>query len=259
MSGGSSSTSSVGSKPRSTPGTVTWSADRGTPQGSAISPLLANLYLHYAFDAWMAREFPAVPFERYADDVVVHCKSERQARFVLGEIEARMGGCHLALNQDKTRIVYCKDSNRKGSHEHERFDFLGYTFRPRKAKNPGASCSPASSLRSATEPPNRYAERSADGGFTYGAGHPSPSIAREMQQDRAGLDQLLRALLPNGLSRTLMHIDTYLVRWAMRKFKRLRGQRKRGWKLLADVSSREPELFAHWRLIRSAGRMVGAV
>ena len=81
--------------------------------------------LHYAFDAWMAREFPAVPFERYADDAVVHCKSERQARFVLGEIKARMADCHLELNDDKTRIVYCKDSNRKGSHEHERFDFLG--------------------------------------------------------------------------------------------------------------------------------------
>jgi RNA-directed DNA polymerase len=83
----------------------------------------------------MAREFSAVPFERYADDVVVHCKSERQARFVLGEIKTRMADCHLQFNQDKTLIVYCKDSNRKGSHERERFDFLGYTFRPRCARN----------------------------------------------------------------------------------------------------------------------------
>ena len=109
--------------------------DRGTPQGSAISPVLANLYLHYAFDSWMARKFPVVHFERYADDVVVHCKSEHQARFVLGTIKARMAACHLELNTDKTHIVYCKDTNRIGSHEHERFDFLGYTFRPRSARN----------------------------------------------------------------------------------------------------------------------------
>jgi RNA-directed DNA polymerase len=109
--------------------------DRGTPQGSAISPLLANIYLHYAFDMWMAREFPTIPFERYADDVVAHAKSERQARFALGEIEKRMADCHLELNQEKTRIVYCKDSNRQGFHEHVAFDFLGYTFRHRQARN----------------------------------------------------------------------------------------------------------------------------
>jgi RNA-directed DNA polymerase len=109
--------------------------DRGTPQGSAISPVLANIFLHYAFDSWMAREFPAVPFERYADDIVAHCKSERQAQFVLDTIKKRMRSCGLELNLGKTRIVYCKDSHRFGSHEHERFDFLGYTFRPRQSRD----------------------------------------------------------------------------------------------------------------------------
>ena len=87
--------------------------------------MLANVFLHYAFDAWMAREFPTMPFERYADDAVVHCISERQARFVLGKIKTRMAACHLKLNDDKTRIVYCKDSNRKAAHEHEQLRFLG--------------------------------------------------------------------------------------------------------------------------------------
>ena len=109
--------------------------DRGTPQGSAISPLLANLFLHYAFDRWLTREFPTVSFERYADDAVVHCATKAQAQHVLGAIAERMAQVGLELHPDKTRIVYCKDANRPGSHEHERFNFLGYTFRPRLAKS----------------------------------------------------------------------------------------------------------------------------
>ncbi len=109
--------------------------DRGTPQGSAISPLLANLFLHYAFDHWMAKQFPGCPFERYADDAVVHCKSEDQARLVLAALSERMTQVGLELHPEKTKVVYCKDTDRKRSFEHERFTFLGYTFRPRLSKN----------------------------------------------------------------------------------------------------------------------------
>jgi RNA-directed DNA polymerase len=110
--------------------------DRGTPQGSAVSPVLANLFMHYAFDSWMEREFPAVEFERYADDAVVHCATERQAREVLAALTERMKEVGLRLHPDKTKIVYCKDSRRRGSYEHTTFTFLGYTFRPRKARYP---------------------------------------------------------------------------------------------------------------------------
>ena len=109
--------------------------NRGTPQGSAISPLLANVFMHYAFDAWMVREFPSIPFERYCDDVVVHCGSEGQARRVRDAIAARFAQVGLELHPDKTRIVYCKDDDRRGDHEVTSFTFLGYTFRPRLAKN----------------------------------------------------------------------------------------------------------------------------
>jgi RNA-directed DNA polymerase len=110
--------------------------DRGTPQGSAISPLLANLFLHYAFDRWLSGKFPTVTFERYADDAVIHCRSRAQARQVLARVADRMAEVGLELHPDKTRIVYCKDKNRRGSYEHEQFTFLGYTFGPRLAASP---------------------------------------------------------------------------------------------------------------------------
>lgn len=108
---------------------------KGTPQGGVISPLLANTFLHHAFDKWMEREFPAVEFERYADDIIVHCKSLNQAEYVLRKIEERLKKCGLELNLEKTRIVYCKDSNRKAEYKHTEFTFLDYTFKARPTRS----------------------------------------------------------------------------------------------------------------------------
>ena len=108
---------------------------KGTPQGGVISPLLANLFMHYAFDLWMCRTFPSVTFERFADDAIVHCASEGQAKHVLESIRSRLRESGLELHPEKTRIVYCKDDDRPGNHELIKFDFLGFTFRPRLAKN----------------------------------------------------------------------------------------------------------------------------
>ena len=186
----------------------------------------------------MAREFPTVPFERYADDVVVHCKSERQARFVLGEITKRMADCHLELNQDKTRIVYCKDSNRKGSHEHERFDFLGYTFRPRRARNGRGelfvSFSPAVSDDAAKSDTSNDPD---DGGFTYGAGHPlRTSHGRQTRSCEDG-STTTGSFYPTELAKSLRRIDEYLVRWAMRKYKRLQRPPQAGLGVLGGRGS----------------------
>jgi group II intron reverse transcriptase/maturase len=233
--------------------------DRGTPQGSAISPVLANLYLHYAFDSWMAREFPAVPFERYADDVVVHAKSERQARFVLGEIKKRMAACHLELNADKTHIVYCKDEKRTGSHEHVRFDFLGYTFCLRSSSDGrgGLFCNflPAISDDAAKQI-RRTIRRWR---LHLWSGTPLTEIAREINMTVRGWINYYGQFYRTKLRQSLLRIDEYLVRWAMQKFKRLRGRRERAWEFLVSVSSREPELFAHWQLTQTNGRKVGAV
>src|ERR1700731_2472968 len=108
---------------------------KGTPQGGVVSPLLANLFLHYALDRWMAANYAQVPFERYADDVIVHCRTEREAKEVRTAIAERLRDCGLELHPEKTKIVYCKDGLRKGKHTNEKFDFLGYEFRPRRSKN----------------------------------------------------------------------------------------------------------------------------
>ncbi len=134
--------------------------DRGTPQGSAISPLLSNLFLHYAFDLWMRRTFPSVPFERYADDVVAHCANQAQAVYVRDAIAARMVEVGLRLHPDKTRIVYCKAEGRPGSYEHERFDFLSCTFGARKAKSKTGRCVRRVSARG--QQPRRQAQTAGD-------------------------------------------------------------------------------------------------
>lgn len=233
---------------------------RGTPQGSAISPLLANLFLHYAFDAWMARRFPAVRFERYCDDVVVHCVSEKQASFVKDAIARRLAEVGLELHLDKTRMVYCKDSNRLGSHEHEKFDFLGYTFRPRlavsKAGKRFVSFSPGVS---------RAAQRAM--GMTIRSWRINRRSHRTLEEFAAIVNPIVRGWLNyygrfyrSELKPVLRRINAYLVRWAMNKYKRLRDRPKRAREWLVVVYRRQPDLFVHWRAgMRPDGWTVGAV
>jgi RNA-directed DNA polymerase len=221
---------------------------QGSPQGSAISPLLANLFLHYAFDAWMVRTFPAVRFERYCDDIVVHCRSEREAHQVLQAIRDRLAACGVTTNQEKTRIVYCQDDRRGGSHEHTQFDFLGYTFRARSCKDPkrggsflGFNPAMSSSARKRIGQELRHwrLHRRSDLSLEDLAHHINAAVR--------GWISYYGRYFPSVVRPILERINWYLVRWAQRKYKRLEAHPQRAWRLLATVATREPNLFAHWQ------------
>ena len=223
--------------------------DRGSPQGSAISPVLANLFLHYALDSWLGREFPAVPFERYADDAILHCKSKQQAQMVLDAIVERLAQVGLELNLDKTRIVYCKDSNRKGSYEHEQFTFLGYTFRPRPAWNRRGELFVSFAPAVSDDNKKGIGRRIKRWRLHLWSGQTLDDLAEAINSIVRGWIDYYGRFYRSELIRLLRIIDEYLVRWAMRKYKRLRGRPTRAWRFLASVARREPRLFAHWQAV----------
>jgi RNA-directed DNA polymerase len=220
--------------------------EKGTPQGGVISPLLANLFLHYALDRWLSEHHPRVLFERYADDVIVHCRTERQAKEMRKAIAERLRDCGLELHPEKTQIVYCKDELRKGRHAHEKFDFLGYEYRPRR------SCTRAGKV------------------FTNFSPAVSPKAAKAMREtvrswrlrkrSDQSIEQLSRLFNPvvrgwlryygrfgrSALDSIARQLDHELVHWARQKYKKLRGHVQRARQWLAALVRQRSELFAHW-------------
>lgn len=230
------------------------SRESGTPQGAVVSPVLANLFLHYAFDLWMKRTYPEIVFERYADDVICHCRSEAQALELKQALEARFAECKLQLHPQKTKIVYCKDANRRGSYSVQQFDFLGYTFRPRRSKNRAGrlfvSFAPAVSSKAAKAMRQRVrgwrVHRRTDLALD--------EIAQWIQPVVRGWVQYYARFYPSALRTALRTLDSFLVRWAQRKYKRLRGHTKRAWGWLMSLRARQPRLFAHWVPQSAVGR-----
>lgn len=233
--------------------------ERGTPQGSPISPLLANLFMHYAFDKWMSRENPGCPFERYADDIVAHCTSEEQAQNLRARTAERLGALGLELHPDKTKIVYCKDANRRGKSEHVSFDFLGYTFRGRLARGPRGffvSFAPAISAKAK----KAVGQKIRAWHLNRRTGTDLSALASEINPQVRGWTNYYGAFYRSELCSLVRRINEHLLRWARQKYKRLRHSPARAWAWLLAVYSRQPRLFAQWAIAPPApGRPVGAV
>ncbi len=222
--------------------------DKGTPQGGVVSPLLANLFLHYTFNVWMKKQNPLIPFERYADDGICHCRSKAEAEWLRVAIEKRFAECGLELNLQKTKIVYCKEDGRREKYLEQKFDFLGFTFQPRRGKNrmgklfvgfmPAISNKAKKSICDAMRrwKMHRQTDKSLD------------ELARVVNPVLRGWINYYGSFYKSALYRVFQHLNNVLVRWASRKCKRLRRNNHRARQWLQGLFHRQPKLFAHWQL-----------
>jgi RNA-directed DNA polymerase len=230
--------------------------DLGTPQGSSVSPVLANLFLHYVFDAWMSREYPGAPFERYADDAVIHCRTLAQAEQVLAALRSRMAEVGLQLHPDKTRIVYCQDSNRRGGgpapgYPHTEFTFLGYTFRPRRAVGRGGARFTSFLPAISNDALNRLSGTVRSWRLHRRTGIGESDLARMINPVLRGWMNYYGRFYRSALDPLFYRVNTYLLRWIRKKY-------RLGWKQaihrLVKGHALRPGYFAHWAWTPPAGR-----
>lgn len=220
---------------------------RGTPQGGVISPLLANLFMHYAFDEWMRRIHPYIPFERFADDAVLHCKSEKQAHFIKDVVEQRLNQCGLELHPVKTRIVYCQDDDRSQDYICTDFDFLGFKFRKRTSRTRGGKLFQNFSPAISDKAKKSIRQTIRQWRLHLWSGASLSSIAKEINPIIRGWINYYGKFGSWELRFSLQQIDEYLIRWAKSKYKRLRGRQVRAARAIRLYSQSIPWLFAHWK------------
>jgi len=232
---------------------------KGTPQGGVISPLLANLFLHYALDRWLAANYPQVQFERYADDAIVHCRTEKQAQEMRKAIAERLRDCGLELHPEKTKIVYCKDDLRRRTYPNEKFDFLGYTFRPRRSKNRKGkffiNFSPAVSNKAA----KAIRDKIRSWNLPQRSDKAIEDLSRMFNPIIRGWLRYYGRYYRSALYPSMRALDRDLALWAKRKYKKLRGHLRRATHWIARISRRAPGLFAHWQMGVRRGSVMGAV
>ncbi len=221
---------------------------RGVPQGGVISPVLSNLFLHYAFDMWMERSFPGKPFCRYADDALAHCRSKEEAEMIRIALGERLQDCGLELHPDKTKIVYCKDDDRRGNYPVTSFDFLGFTFRPRRSKNRWGkyfiNFSPAMSAKAGKairQEVRRWKLHLRSDKSLF-------DLARMFKAQIQGWINYYGRFYKSAMYPTLKHINRKLSLWVMRKYKKLKRHKRRAEHRLGDIAKRYPDLFPHWKL-----------
>jgi RNA-directed DNA polymerase len=234
----------------SSTGILTEKQGKGTPQGGVISPLLANLYLHYTLDKWLEKTHPEVAFVRYADDVIVHCHSQAKAEEILDSIRLRLGDCKLSLNEKKTKLVYCKDYKRQKKDYPKKFGFLGFTFKPRTMMSKDKKLFLGYDCAISQGSQKRIIEGWKRHGFHRNSTLTIQEIARQINPQMRGLIRYYGKFCTYTLKRLVEHFHFRLVRWVLKKYKRFKGSFKKAYWWLRSIKRSYPTLFYHWTLFR---------
>lgn len=238
----------------------TFKRDQGVPQGGVVSPILANLFLHYAFDAWVRKKMPDVKFCRYADDGLLHCASEKQAKYILQTIGQRFQECGLTIHPDKSGIIYCKDKDRHMNYERICFDFLGYTFRPRSSINKQGLVQP--NFLPAISNDAKKAIRQEIRSWHIHLKHEKSlvDISNMLKAELRGWYNYYGKFYPSAMRSIWDHLNLALTRWVRRKYKKLAYHKRRAREYLNLRARLDPKLFIHWKLgVYPGAEMVGAV
>ncbi len=232
-------------------GTQIQNTEKGTPQGGVISPLLANVFLHVVFDKWIEKEFPDCPFERYADDIVVHVKNEKYARYVLKQIRLRMEACKLSLHPDKTKLVYCNRKGRRKRKEvkHTSFDFLGFTFRTRTVKTKDGKLIKGFSPSISRKSIKRIVNECYKLGFHRWTFMDLHQLSKVLAPKIRGWLNYYGRYHKSGMDLLFRFINRRLTQWVFNKYKRFKRRKVSHYarKWLLDIAKKYGYIFPHWQ------------